>query len=201
MSFLFVIEVLGTAAFAISGAFSAMQKKLDLFGVLSLAFVTAIGGGTIRDVLIGNTPVTWMRDMTTPITILAATLIALAFNRLLKNLKYTLFLADTVGIGLFTVIGIQKGISVGLHPGICVALGTMTACFGGVVRDVLLNQIPALFHTREIYATACIAGGTAYFVCDSFIPDQPADIIAIVVIVAIRLIAVRMNWQLPAVKE
>ena len=200
MSFTFIIEILGTVAFTISGAFSAMQKKLDWFGVLSIGFVTAIGGGTIRDVLIGNTPVSWMRDMTTPLIILGTGLISIAFNRLLKNLKVTLFLFDALGLGLFTVIGVQKGLALGLNPGICVALGTITGCFGGVLRDMLLNHIPVLFH-KEIYATACILGGSVYCICVRLLPEQVAESITVILICGIRILAVRFNWKLPSVQS
>jgi uncharacterized membrane protein YeiH len=198
LSFPSIIEILGTVAFTVSGAFSAMQKKLDWFGVLSISFVTAIGGGTLRDVLIGNTPVTWMRDMTMPITILIAGLISIGFDRYIKNLKVTLFLFDTLGLGLFTVIGIQKGLAVGLNPAICVALGTITGCFGGVLRDMLLNHIPVLFR-KEIYATACIVGGIVYSLAIMVLPEKMAEIIAIIIICTIRILAVRLKWKLPAV--
>src|SRR5690606_21720028 len=134
-----IIEVIGTISFAISGSFAAMQKRLDAFGVLIVSFITSIGGGTIRDVLIGSTPVNWMQDLQLPLTILVTSLATLFFKKYIKGLKVTLFLFDALGLGLFTLIGIQKGMAVGLHPAICVTLGTITGCFGGVLRDVLLN--------------------------------------------------------------
>ena len=197
--FSLIIEVLGTVAFTISGAFSAMQKKLDLFGVLIIAFVTAIGGGTIRDVLIGNTPVTWMKDMVTPLIILGTAIVTICFKQLVTNLKITLFLFDALGLGLFTIIGIQKGLDIGLNPGICVALGTITGCFGGVLRDLLLSQIPVLFQ-KEIYATACIIGGTVYCLSLMFINQQFAEMVAVVIICGIRILAVRLNWKLPSIR-
>lgn len=198
MSYSFIIEILGTIAFTISGAFSAMQRRLDWFGVFSIGFVTAIGGGTIRDVLIGNTPVSWMRSMTIPLIILVTGLITIGFKRYVKNFKITLFLFDTIGLGLFTVIGIQKGLAFGLKPGICVALGTITGCFGGVLRDMLLNHIPVLFR-KEIYATACIAGGTVYCLSLMVLQEQVAESIAIVLICTIRVLAVKFKWKLPSV--
>ena len=197
--FSLIIEILGTVAFTISGAFSAMQKKLDLFGVLIIAFVTAIGGGTIRDVLIGNTPVTWMKDMVTPLIILGTAIVTICFKQLVTNLKITLFLFDALGLGLFTIIGIQKGLDIGLNPGICVALGTITGCFGGVLRDLLLSQIPVLFQ-KEIYATACIIGGTVYCLSLMFINQQFAEVVAVVIICGIRILAVRLNWKLPSIR-
>lgn len=174
-----------------------MEKRLDWFGVLSIGFVTAIGGGTIRDVMIGNTPVTWMRDMTTPLVILCAGLLTIAFKHCLKKIKITLFLFDTLGLGLFTIIGIQKGLSAGLNPGICVALGTITGCFGGVLRDMLLNHIPVLFRKEVLYATACIIGGAVYCFSLMLLPEQAAQVLAIGLICGIRILAVKLNWHLP----
>jgi uncharacterized membrane protein YeiH len=198
LSFSTIIEILGTIAFTISGAFSAMQKRLDAFGVLVLGFVTAIGGGTLRDVLIGNTPVAWLRDINTPLIILGTTIITIIFKHLVKNLKVTLLLFDALGVGLFTIIGIQKGLAVNLNPGICIALGTITGCFGGVLRDVLLNHIPVLFH-KELYAIPCITGGVCYILLLPLVEQQVAEAISVVVICTFRILAVRYNWRLPAV--
>ncbi len=200
MTLSYAIEISGTVAFAMSGAFAGMKKRLDWFGVLSIAFVTAVGGGTIRDVLIGNTPVSWMRNITVPALIVASALIAIAFKRYLIKLTNTLFLFDTLGLGLFTMIGINKGVVAGLNPLICVILGTITGCFGGVLRDMLLNQIPILFR-KEIYATACIAGGIVYFLSAHLLPDAAAQLTAIIIICVIRLLAVILNWQLPPLRK
>lgn len=175
-----------------------MEKRLDLFGVMVIGFVTAIGGGTLRDMLIGNTPVTWMRDITTPLVILCTAILGICFKRIVKHLKKTLFLFDTLGLGLFTVIGIQKGLSIGINPGACVALGTITGCFGGVLRDLLLREIPVLFH-KEVYATACIIGGTIYILALHLAAAPVAETTAVVTICAIRMLAVKFNWSLPAV--
>lgn len=191
-----LIDLLGTAAFAISGVFAAMEKKLDVFGIYVIAFITAIGGGTIRDVLIGDSPVTWMRTGYYPITIFISASIALFFNKL-KNYQKVLLLFDSIGIGFFTVLGIRKGLALDFSMGLCIALGTITACFGGLLRDVLLNQIPQILH-KEIYATACIAGGILFFVLQqTSIPPVAIDAICIATTVAVRLIAVKYNWSLP----
>ncbi|HTE01509.1 MAG TPA: trimeric intracellular cation channel family protein [Mucilaginibacter sp.] len=191
-----VIEISGTVAFAISGAFSAMQKRLDVFGVLIMGFVTAIGGGTIRDVLIGDTPVSWMRDYQVPLIILGTVIATILFKKYIKTFKTTLFLFDALGLGLFTIIGIQKGISAGLNPGVCVALGTITGCFGGVTRDILLNSIPLIFR-KEIYATACIIGGTLYMLLINHLSVDVVEIVAVTVVCGIRIVAVRYNLSLP----
>ncbi len=192
----FVIKLLGTIAFTISGAFSAMQKRLDIFGVLVIAFITAIGGGTIRDMLIGYTPVSWLRNLHTPVLITVTAVAATLFKKHIKSFKVTLFLFDALGLGLFTLIGIQKGIDASLNTGVCVILGTITGCFGGVLRDVLLNNIPLVFH-KEIYATACITGGGLYFILITFTDPNWAKIIAVVVICGIRMLAVKYDLKLP----
>jgi uncharacterized membrane protein YeiH len=192
-----LIDILGTAAFSISGVFAAMEKKLDIFGIFIIAFITAIGGGTIRDVLIGDFPVSWMRSPNYPIVIFISAAIAILFFRMIKDYGKILLVFDSIGIGFFTVLGIQKGIAHNFSPGLCIALGTITACFGGLVRDIILNQIPQIFH-KEIYATACIFGGILYFVLrKTGLPEVAPDIICISVIVLVRLIAVKYNWSLP----
>ncbi len=191
------VDILGTVAFAISGVLVAMEKRLDLFGVLIIAFVTAIGGGTLRDLLIGNTPVGWMQDLTYVITIFISVVIAIIFVNKLKYLRKSLFLFDTIGIGLYTMVGVEKGLEAGLLPIMCVFLGTMTACFGGVIRDILCNEIPVIFR-KEIYATACILGGASYFLFIQFpVKDSYAYVAAIIVVIVLRLIAVKFDVRLP----
>ncbi|RZK92734.1 MAG: trimeric intracellular cation channel family protein [Pedobacter sp.] len=192
-----VIEFLGTISFAISGTFAAIQKRLDPFGVLIIAFVTSIGGGTVRDLLLGDTPVAWMRDVNYCLLILVTSILTLIFKHQVKKFKVTLFLFDSLGLGLFTLVGVQKGIVFGLEPGICVALGTITGCFGGIIRDTLLNTIPLIFR-KEIYATACIAGGILYFGLLSFgLAADIAKIIVIVFIVTLRILVVKYKLALP----
>ncbi len=192
-----IIEVLGTIAFAISGTFAAIQKRLDPFGVLIIAFVTSIGGGTVRDLLLGDTPVAWMRDVNYCLLILITSILTLFYRSKIKKFKVTLFLFDSLGLGLFTVVGVQKGISFGLEPGICVALGTITGCFGGVIRDTLLNTIPLIFR-KEIYATACIVGGLIYFALLRFRVDEDmAKIVVIAFIVGLRVVVVKYKLALP----
>ena len=197
--FIQTIDILGTIAFAISGVLVAMNKRMDPFGVFIIAFVTAVGGGTLRDLLIGSTPVFWMRDMTFIYVIAAAAFAAVIFRNQIKHLRKSLFLFDTIGIGLYTVIGIEKGLNAELHPIICIALGTMSACFGGVIRDILCNEIPVIFR-KEVYATACIFGGITYFVLREFIGDQNLIfVIALSVVITIRLLAVIFKISLPTI--
>ncbi len=195
--FYLTIDILGTIAFAISGVLVAMEKKLDLFGVAIIAFVTAVGGGTLRDMLIGNTPVVWMRESVYIFTILGTVIFAIIFVNKLKYLRKTLFLFDTIGIGLFTMVGIEKGLSADLMPVMCIILGTITASFGGVIRDILCNEIPVIFH-KEIYATACIIGGISYFLITRLPIDATyAYVAAILIIIIIRILAVKFKIALP----
>tara|TARA_R100001369_G_scaffold3540_8_gene10977 strand:- start:25994 stop:26659 length:666 start_codon:yes stop_codon:yes gene_type:complete len=195
--FIQTIDILGTIAFAISGVLVAMNKRMDPFGVFIIAFVTAVGGGTLRDLLIGSTPVFWMADMIFIYVIAAATFAAVVFRNQIKHLRKSLFLFDTIGIGLYTVIGIEKGLNADLHPIICVALGTISACFGGVIRDILCNEIPVIFR-KEVYATACIFGGSTYFILREFITDQNLIfVISLSVVITVRLLAVIFKISLP----
>nr|WP_321236852.1 trimeric intracellular cation channel family protein [uncultured Psychroserpens sp.] len=193
-----VIDILGTIAFAISGVLVALDKRMDPFGVLIIAFVTAVGGGTLRDVMVGIHPVSWMTNMTYVYVIFASAVFAVLLRSKINYLRRSLFLFDTIGIGLYTVVGIETGIVAGLNPIICIALGTMTACFGGVLRDILCNEIPVIFR-KEIYATACILGGLTYFLLRKFVADTNfIFVIAGLVVIIIRLLAVKLKISLPS---
>ncbi len=197
MTFFHAFDLLGTLAFAISGALAGRERKLDLFGMSTLAFATAIGGGTIRDMMIGLTPVMWLRDMSYYTVVILGIGCAILFYKRFNILRYSLFLFDTIGIAVFTLIGIERGLGVGLHPIICISLGTITACFGGVLRDTLANQIPIIFK-KEIYATACIAGGGVYFLLAHF--NLTKDLLYVLTasfIIVVRILSVRYKWSLP----
>jgi len=193
-----ILDILGTIAFAISGVLIALNKKMDPFGVLIIAFVTAVGGGSLRDVLIGIQPVSWMTNMTYVYVIFGATIFAILLKSKLSYLRKSLFLFDTIGIGLYTVVGIETGLVASLHPILCIALGTMTACFGGVIRDILCNEIPVIFR-KEIYATACIIGGLSYFLLREIMADTNfIFVIAGTIVIVIRLLAVKFKISLPS---
>ncbi|ALM20394.1 membrane protein [Nonlabens sp. MIC269] len=193
-----IVDILGTVAFAISGASAAMRRKLDPFGVIIVSFATAAGGGTIRDVLVGIEPVSWMTNPNLIYTILISVFISFLFRRYLVKISKTLFLFDAIGIGLYTVVGVEIGITAGLPPLICVTLGCITACFGGVLRDVLLNKIPVLFR-RNIYATACIIGGFMYFGLKKLgVPAAWTFPSAAITVILIRLLAVTYKIELPS---
>lgn len=197
MSVFDFLDFLGTAVFAISGALAAMRRKFDPFGVLILASVTAIGGGSLRDVLIGNTPVSWMIRWEYLIIIICATVIAMLFRKKLAYFRKTMFLFDAIGLGIFTIIGVEIGLNADLHPIICILLGTLSASFGGVLRDVLSNEVPLIFH-KEIYASLSIIGGiTFYALLQTSLPININYVITSSLVVLFRILAVRFHWVLP----
>jgi uncharacterized membrane protein YeiH len=196
MTWVYAVDLIGTSVFAISGVLTAMQKKFDLIGTLVIGFVTAIGGGTLRDMMIGRTPVGWLTDRNYIIVIVAAYVIAYVFRERILVLRKGLFLFDTIGIGLFTVLGIQVSLSKGLLPEVCLMMGVISACFGGVIRDVLTNVVPLIFR-KEIYATACILGGIVYLLGSILTPyDTISTIAAMATVMIIRLLAVKYHWTL-----
>jgi len=198
VSVLLIIDILGTIAFAVSGSLTAMKKRLDLFGIFIIAFVTAVGGGTLRDVLL-DAPITWMQDLTFFYVIVIAMMLAVIFRKKLSYVRRSLFLFDTIGIALYTIVGVEKGIAAGFSPVICVALGTISACFGGVIRDILCNEIPVIFR-KNIYATACILGGFTYFLLlETTLTTDFIVIISGAIVILIRLLAVIFNLSLPAI--
>ncbi|MEM9921696.1 MAG: trimeric intracellular cation channel family protein [Bacteroidota bacterium] len=195
---IYALDLIGTMVFAISGALTAKQKQFDIFGAVVIAFVTAVGGGTIRDVLIGSTPVGWMKDLNYLYVILLGVTISLFFRKVVQKLRRTLFLFDTIGIGLFTILGLQKTLDHGIAPIVAVMMGAVSAVFGGVVRDTLCNEIPLIFR-KEIYATACIAGGILYlFLQKSSLSADWTVALTVVFTILLRGLAVRYKWTLPS---
>lgn len=197
-TFFNVLDLLGTIAFATSGALAAMHRRLDPFGILVIAFVTSIGGGTLRDVLIGNTPVLWMSNLIYVYLIVIVTILAIIFRNKIYYLKTSLFLFDTIGLGVFTITGVETGINAGLDPVISIALGAMTGTFGGVIRDILCNEIPVIFR-KEIYATASLTGALAFVVLREY--QVNTDVIYAVTsltVISIRLLVVRYKISLPS---
>ena len=201
MSLIYVLDLIGTFVFAISGLRLAAKKDMDLFGAVVIAFVTAVGGGTTRDVLLGNTPVSWMQDIAYPIAILAALPFTLLFKKYIVNLKRTFFIFDTIGIALFTISGMQKGLMFDLHPSLAMVMGMVSATVGGVIRDILCNEIPLIFR-KEIYATACLVGALVYYLFDAYstVNNDVSYLITVAVIIAIRVFSIKFHWSLPKMK-
>ena len=197
MTIFHFLDLLGTAAFAISGALFAMNKKMDPFGVFIIAFVTAVGGGTLRDMLIDRNPITWMGDITYVYVIFVSVVFAILLRKKISYLSKSLFLFDTIGLGIFTIIGTEIGIQNGFHPIISVSLGMLTATFGGVIRDTLSNEIPLIFH-KEIYATACIIGSVTYLLLNELNIDRNIiHILTTVMVIVVRLLVVKFKLKLP----
>tara|TARA_R110002074_G_scaffold310174_2_gene481023 strand:- start:264 stop:893 length:630 start_codon:yes stop_codon:yes gene_type:complete len=201
MNIVYSLDIIGTFAFAISGALVAMKNKFDLFGVAIIAFVTAVGGGMLRDILIDAHPINWIGDLNYLWTILIAVVFTFLFRSKIAPLRKTFFLFDTIGIAVFTLLGLQKGLSFDLHPIIALLMGMISAVFGGVIRDVLTNQVPLIFK-KEIYALACLIGGVVYLIgLKLSVSSSISFVISVFVIIIIRLIVVKFNLELPKVKE
>ncbi len=196
MNWIYSIDLIGTFVFAISGVLAGVDKKFDLVGASVLGLVTAVGGGTLRDVLIGETPVGWMKDLNYIYVIFAALPLTYLFKNVILKFRRSMFLFDTIGIGLFTILGLQKTLNVGLSPVVALLMGSVSAVFGGVIRDVLSNEIPLIFR-KEIYATACLVGGIVFLVLESFVKGSMYNmLIAMLVVIIIRYMAVRYQWSL-----
>lgn len=195
---IYYIGVIGSVAFAISGALNAMNKRLDPFGVFIIAFATAIGGGTVRDVLIGKS-VFWLVDPIYMYFIIAGTIVAIIFRRKLNYLRKTLLLFDTIGLALYTIIGVQVGLAANLDNVSCIALGTLTGAFGGVVRDILINEVPVIFK-KEIYATVSILGGSVYLLLAlTNINHILLQLIPIILIIGVRFLVIYYKISFPTI--
>ncbi|MFV0531058.1 MAG: trimeric intracellular cation channel family protein [Flavobacteriales bacterium] len=199
MEIINILDIIGTGFFAVSGALSAMNKRLDLFGVFIVSGATAIGGGTIRDLLIGDQPVAWIKSLVYPTMILIGYLLAVLFRKKLSYLRKTFFIFDTVGLAIFTIIGVKKGLYFGIDPILCIMLGMMTGTFGGVVRDILVNDVPLIFR-REIYALASVSGGLLFIILYKMgVTDTIIYISTVLTVIAIRTVVVCYNISLPTI--
>ncbi len=197
MNYIYIMDMVGTFVFAISGALVAIKKEFDFFGAMVIALVTAVGGGTLRDMMIGSTPVGWMNDTNYLIMIGLGIIFSVLFRKYIQKLSKTMFLFDTIGIGLFTILGLQKTLGLGLSPMIAVLMGMVSAVFGGVVRDTLTNEVPLIFR-KEIYATACLSGGIIFLLLDVLgLQNDWSMAITVVYIMVIRILAVKRHWSLP----
>ncbi len=199
MDLIYTLDLAGTFVFAISGTLTAANKKFDLFGAFVIAFVTALGGGTIRDILIGSQPVSWMLDLNYLAIIGTAVIASFFFKKHIQKLRKTMFLFDTIGIGLFTILGLQKTLLLEISPIIALMMGTVSAVFGGVLRDILCAEVPLIFR-KEIYATACLAGGLLFLLLTNLQVNYDASIWGTVLfIIVLRTLAVKRHWSLPFV--
>jgi uncharacterized membrane protein YeiH len=194
-----LFDYIGTMVFAISGTLTAAQKRLDFFGAIFIGFVTAIGGGTVRDMMLGDLPVAWIQSSNYFYIILLGVIITILFKKIVLKLRNTLFLFDTIGIGVFTVLGLEKALALGISPPIAVIMGLSSAVVGGIIRDTLCNEVPLIFH-REIYATACIAGAIIYLAMRHVgLPPLVYTWVTVATIISIRLVAVRYKLAVPKI--
>lgn len=199
ISFTDILEYIGTFAFAISGIRMAANKQFDLFGAYIVGLVTAIGGGTIRDLCLGITPF-WMLNASYLIWSGIALLFVIFFRVHLFRFNNTFFIFDTIGLALFTVVGIEKTLSMGFDNWVAIMMGMITGAAGGVIRDIFINQIPLIFR-KDIYAIACIIGGIVYFTCSHFgIGNELAQITCAVSVAMTRTIAIKFEIALPKIK-
>ncbi len=197
MQLLYALDLVGTAAFAASGAWAGIRRELDLFGVVVLGLVTATGGGTLRDILLGDVPPFCLQDETYLYVSLGVALAVFGFHLRLAFLQHPLLYFDAVGLGTFVVIGTGKALALGTGWLGAVLMGVMTATAGGVIRDVLSGQVPLILR-REIYASACLAGGVLLVLLrQSAIPPGLAALMAALTVIGVRLLAIRRNWSLP----
>ena len=198
-TFVQVLDFVGTFAFAISGIRLASAKRFDWFGAYVVGFVTAIGGGTIRDLLLDLTP-GWMTDPIYLICTGMALLWVILFGKYLIHLHNTFFIFDSIGLALFTVVGLGKSLSLGYPIWVAIIMGSFTGAAGGVIRDVFINEIPLIFR-KEIYAMACVVGGAAYWICYALHAEPYlAQIICGVTVFVTRILAVKYKICLPILK-
>lgn len=199
MDFLTIIDYLGTFAFAISGIRLASAKRFDWFGAYVVGFVTAVGGGTIRDLLL-DVPPFWMQQVSYMVVTAAALGFVIIFGKYVIRLNNTFFIFDAIGLGLFTIVGIEKSIAHDYPIWVSIIMGTLTGAAGGVLRDTLINEVPLIFR-KEIYALACVLGGMCYYLCVHWgMADALAQFIGAVCVILARLLAVKYQVSLPVLK-
>jgi uncharacterized membrane protein YeiH len=196
-----LINHIGMFFFAISGILTAADKDMDLLGGIFIAFITSFGGGTTRDLLL-NVEVEWLKSLSYISVVFAGAIIGIIFREKVKEMRRTFFIFDTIGLGLFAIYGIEKSLGLEQYPVVAIFLGVITASFGGVLRDVLCNEIPLVFR-KEIYATAAIIGGVTYLLLTTFssFTTEFNAISSALVIMIIRVLAVWRKWRMPQLRE
>jgi uncharacterized membrane protein YeiH len=195
---LYYLDLFGVAVFAVSGALMAGRKSMDLFGVVVIGVVTALGGGTLRDVILGHYPVVWIAHQASILVAIAAALGTVAWVRMTRPIhEFGLLLADAIGLAVFTVGGTALAMSHQVPPLTAAIMGVMTGVAGGVIRDVLCNQIPLIFR-QEIYALACLFGATVYIgLLWLGMHNDPASLLAMASVFSVRMAAIHWKWSLP----
>lgn len=199
MNFIHLIDYTGTFAFAISGIRLASAKKFDWFGAYVVGLVTAIGGGTLRDVLLDVTPF-WMLQPSYLIVTGLALVFVILLGKLVIRLNNTFFLFDAIGLGLFVVVGIEKSLAVGFPFWVAILMGMITGSAGGIIRDIFINEEPLIFR-KDIYALACLLGGLVFFICTQMnFTAVLTQIVSAVSVIIARILAVKYHISLPVLK-
>lgn len=196
--FFYLMQVAGTICFAISGALAAYKKNFDLVGVLLIAFAVGNGGGTLRDILLGATPVFWV-EAPINVTLTLITGLIVFFWAKWFNVNHRAFLiADAIGLGVFAIVGAQKTLHMGLSPFIAILMGGLTAVGGGVIRDILSARPPLIFEP-EIYATAALCGASVFVLSHQYWPHHNplAGLACILTVIGLRLATLYWHWTLP----
>lgn len=200
MNFLDIIIYTGTFVFAVTGALKARAHQMDIFGAAVLAFVTAYGGGTIRDLLIGIRPVNWVNDYLALALVLSAVVIVSMVNKSMIKFKRTIFITDALGLGMFTVAGIELSLLHNVNEPYAIVMGVISATFGGLLADILSNTVPDLLKLGELYATACLLGGIIYMLLHKMgVEDNINLAVCVVIIVAIRIVSKLKRLTLPEI--
>lgn len=196
ITFVDLVDYTGTFAFAISGLRLASAKQFDLFGAFIVGMATAVGGGTLRDVMLDQSPF-WMTQWISLAIVGVALLAFLFLHKFIEKISNTIFLFDTIGLGLFTIVGFQKTLDAGFSFWAANIMGMCTGAAGGVIRDILINEVPLIFR-RDIYALACMVGGIFYTVAIMLgAPTIVSQLGCGISVMLIRFLAVRYHWQLP----
>lgn len=193
----FILSLAGTAVFAISGALLALRREMDVVGVAFIAVVTGVGGGTVRDLLLGATPVGWVKDPTDIAVCIAFAVLCCAFNRALVGRRMSwLLYADAAGLALFAVAGAARADALGAHPLVSILLGAMSATFGGIMRDIVCGETPVLFR-RELYITPALLGAAIFVLAPASIATEPRALAGLAASLSLRLLAMARGWNLP----
>ena len=198
MNVIYILEMIGTAAFAISGALAASRKNMDIFGFCVLALMPAVGGGTLRDLILGRTPVFWVADNSYVIVALVTAVIAFFGIYRPGTRQRLLIWADAMGLALFAALGTEISLEYNAGPIVAIMLGVATAVTGGMIRDIIVNEIPLVL-SKEIYATAAFVTGVVFVLAEKIgVGDEVALIAAVIAGFGVRALAIRYNWSLPA---
>lgn len=207
---MFILEILGTIAFSVSGAIEAMKKEMDMLGVLVLGLVTAVGGGIFRDIIIGKLPPSAFQDPLNPFIALCTAFITFVVGFIVSRRKkgihkaiwnQILLVSDAIGLGVFTVLGIRhvQELTVYENTAMLLFVGVVTGVGGGIIRDIFAGNIPYIFR-KHVYATASIAGAISYLYLETIISLELAAIVSVVIVLALRLLAAKFEWNLPKVR-